>query len=434
MRTKSQSKDNVFDLKYELNELGISKLAKSSGYTVRSAKKVKAIDLLATFYSVAFISRFSLGNWAAHLSNRLRVGVSKQAIFYRINDTFTDLCRQLISRSMDKKLAVSRLTLLGRFSTVYVHDSTTVRLPNLLNRFYKGNYSKGQTKAVAKLQVCYELTRSRFSKLDLTPYCVNDQAAAPSIVPLLKKGDLIIRDLGYFVLETFSRIIAKKAHFISKYKAEVTLWNPNTGQPINLRQLLKNRTFVRKEVLIGKEEQLPVLLIANKVSPSVALIRRTKAKKDRDKRKKLTDEKLQLMGWDIFITSIRDLSSTQIRELYKLRWQIEIIFKSWKSGLKLESTIPKHLKHKQLAEAIIYMILLCVIILVTPLMLRVQQDKAPPDEEQPVSLLKLVSIVMPLMVSKDGILTLKDMEILRKNITYEARKRKPFTYKMRKLT
>lgn len=46
-----------------------------------------------------------------------------------------------------------------------------------------------------------------------------------------------------------------------------------------------------------------------------------------------SDTTIELLGTSIYITNIKDefLSAEQVHEFYSLRWQIEIIFKTWKS-------------------------------------------------------------------------------------------------------
>ena len=62
-------------------------------------------------------------------------------------------------------------------------------------------------------------------------------------------------------------------------------------------------------------------------------------KKKKDSRNNPSKNSLKLCGWDIIITNIskNDIEPDIIIELYKLRWKIEIIFKTWKSFFNLKS-------------------------------------------------------------------------------------------------
>lgn len=56
------------------------------------------------------------------------------------------------------------------------------------------------------------------------------------------------------------------------------------------------------------------------------------------KRQVLSAERLELCGWTVLLTNapIEKLSFEQAFELYRLRWQIERLFRLWKEHLKLD--------------------------------------------------------------------------------------------------
>jgi len=113
-------------------------------------------------------------------------------------------------------------------------------------------------------------------------------------------------------------------------------------------------------VLCGSEERLPVRLIAIKLDQEQTTERIRKAKKDRDKRLNHSSEYYFLLGYVIFITNVgQDIwQAAQAAEAYRCRWNIEILFKSWKSGLKAGRHIPQATKHTERVESYLYMMLL----------------------------------------------------------------------------
>lgn len=154
---------------------------------------------------------------------------------------------------------------------------------------------------------------------------------------------LNINDLGYFSLESLKTIDkGKKAYYISRLLHGTGLVTPDY-EPINLSQLLKNqpRQAFEMEMLLGKpaKYQLPCRLICIPLRQEVADRRRQKAKENA-KRKGRTPSKeyLDSLDWIILVTNVPSsmLSIQQVALLYRVRWQIELVFKLWKSycGLK----------------------------------------------------------------------------------------------------
>ena len=384
--------------------------------------------LIVSFFNCCSTGRFSLSNWAVQLGCFIGKTVSKQAIFERINTELVQVLGKLIENSLNERIVKNKSKLLSRFANVYVQDSSCLSLPDALRRWYSGNYSRGKIKSVAKLQVVFNLTKGVFSGLRLTPYSINDQAASSEIIPLLHKGDLVIRDMGYFVLRVLTAIREKKADFITRLKSEVTIFDARTEEPIKLKKILGKRTFLKKQVLIGKDERLPVWLIAIKVDNSVVRQRRSKIHKDRDKRKRITTEKLHVAGWDVFVTSIDEISAQEISDIYRLRWQIEIIFKSWKTHLRMEDNISPHLKKPALFCAMIFLTLLLVVLLVMPVYQSIIANL-----KKATSILKLTQIIQQIMHQIIHGINAQMLRYIAYYASYESRKRENITGKIWKL-
>jgi hypothetical protein len=428
MRTGSPNKDSKHDLNFKLKMLGIGKLEREYGFVKRRAGKIKIRPFLLSFFRACFDDGFSLSNWAFQLSLLEGKSISKQAVFYRLDSSFIALLKTLLEKALVNQMQTTALVK-SKFKNVYIQDGTTLKLPDNLNTVYKGNYSRGETKSVAKLQVIYNATKRSFQSILLTPFTKNDQAASIDILPMLRKGDLVIRDMGYFVLSTFREIIQKKADFISRYKKDVTISDINSGESLPILKILKGKDLVKRKVLVGVKEQLPCTLIAIKLCSKVAEARRRKAIKDRDQRLRYTKEKKILLGWDIYLCSDEGMEIREVQNYYETRWQIEIIFKSWKSGLHLESSIPRHLKYAYLAETVIYLQMLFVVLMLTPIynILRAIQQR----NNRQISLLKTIKIALKLLLSNGLKLNTKIAHKLSCFTLYEVRKRTTMEEKLR---
>jgi hypothetical protein len=83
---------------------------------------------------------------------------------------------------------------------------------------------------------------------------------------------------------------------------------------------------------------VPARFVALKLPQQVADERRRKANINRDKRLKPSEVSMYLLGWAIFVTNVPlDIwQPLELAKVYRMRWRIEIIFKTWKSHFHFE--------------------------------------------------------------------------------------------------
>ena len=237
---------------------------------------------------------------------------------------------------------MDRTKLFGFFGKVYLEDSSCLKLPTNLASFFPGPYSHKGSCATAKIQLRLELLNEWYEGLWLQSYRDNDQKHSKDILSVLKAGDLVIRDLGYWSLKVFKQISECQAFFLSRYRHGVACLDTQSGEAFDLLALLKQRqragqVVIDIPILLGKKVQMPVRLVAIKTPEQVAQIRRRKAAKDRNWRTNHSKEYFELLGWTIFVTNVQaqPWSYKDVLKAYRLRWRIEMIFKCWKSKWKL---------------------------------------------------------------------------------------------------
>jgi hypothetical protein len=366
MKANSQRKSDQSTsfIEKRLNKISLEKLSKESEFSKRKSKKITAKDFLLGFFLMTHSKESqSYRNWAIKIGWLIKDRVSKQALWKKMGQAQITFLKEVLSSIIEDKIDDLRSEKLKMFNNIVVEDSTNIQLDDKLNKEYPGNrnqHNNNET-ALLKIQAAYNITSRKFIRLDITSFRDNDQGYSPKIVQILQRGDLIIRDLGYFVLRVFQKLNKEGIFFISRMKKGVNVYSKKDEIVIDLAKMLKKRGRLDIEVFLGEKERLPVRLIALPVKEEIASERRRKAKSNRDRRCKPSKEHLYLLGWEIFITNVGKeiLSSTDVAELYFIRWRIEIIFKSWKSYFKIIS-IPKE-ANKIRVESYIY----CMLIFIT---------------------------------------------------------------------
>jgi len=224
------------------------------------------------------------------------------------------------------------------FHSVKLLDSSYINLPENMRDQYRGYGSSYQnrpcsTQGGLKIQLVYDYLNQIISRLDFKEGVRSDQGYKDYLEDI-SSGDLLIADLGYFAPNSFKIIDERKAYFLSRYKADTNLYEPDTNEKIDLLALLKNQEFMAKEFLLGSQPKLKVSVVCQKLTQEQAAYRRRKANKLAKSRGYTSSRRNQhLLDWAIFITNIPSsyVAAEDLSKLYRLRWQVELLFKLYKS-------------------------------------------------------------------------------------------------------
>lgn len=425
-RNKSYDKENAILSK--LKTKTINKIARSSGFIQRSTGKISPKNLLIGFMIMISKQRNTYCDWATEIGLLEKKTISKQALNERmkpetkqfVKNFLQDLLKQELSRGKVGKIK----GVLKQFKNIQIDDSTTLSLPDALVEEFPGNKSRGVPKAQAKIHAMYNLSENNFSFLNVHSFSNNDQSLSADVLPYLQKGDLCLRDMGFTVLEVVSKLIDKGVYFIARKKYCTKVFEVQSKIEVSLLKELRKTKFIDREVLVGSKQQIKVRLVAIPLSPQQAQERRRKARADRDRRLKHTPEYYELLGYTIYITNVssKQCNAKEIFQLYKLRWNIEIIFKSWKSCFSIEKLIHNQCKNAIRVNCIIYLMLTYIYLFHVIWWHQCEKDIGTQPTRESLSILKLANFFknhfMELITSKSNKEIIKQMKV---HCMYEKR-------------
>jgi len=271
------------------------------------------------------------------------VEISQQGIDKRFGPEAAECMRQVLEAAMEEviKAEPATIPILQRFNGVHLLDSSTIGLPEKLAEIWPGcNSNQGKTAAL-KIQVDINYSNGSLHKLWLQAGRKHDQCEQAQSIEL-PKGALRIADLGYFKLEWLKNAAKNGVFWLSRLKTGTNLYTVE-GQVLELGTWLTSQKTVRVDMPIrmGAKHQIQCRLLAERVPPTVAAERRRKLKRNAQKKgQTLSKVRLALADWTLLITNLsaEQLSLEEALVLYRVRWQIELLFKLWKSvGLVDES-------------------------------------------------------------------------------------------------
>jgi hypothetical protein len=318
----------------------VAQTAANKCKVIRRQRKFSATSLLQTF-TMGFLTKADASDEdLAQVAGQLGVGVTTQAIEQRHTPQMATFLQEVFQHSA--RVAVGSMKLLApilkRFTKVEIKDGSTITLPASMQEQFAGcGGSHDSGKAAMKLQTGLEL-RSGAVTIELEQGRSPD-AATPRQHERLGPGSLTIKDLGYFDLDVMQEQDDHGEYFLSRlqFGTKVYVDGQDLGGNMDVLRWLAKQPgpFVEREVLLGKIKKLKVRLIAWRAPQEVADRRRRRLRQDLLKKKgrEPSDERLAWCDWTIVVTNIpvELLTPEEAVVMYGARWQVELLFKRWKS-------------------------------------------------------------------------------------------------------
>jgi hypothetical protein len=329
----------------------IEAAARRTGFVRRASKITGKVFLALVTFGPWSTAKTSLAQLAAKAGQLpAPVEVSPEAIHQRMNTRALAFLREMLQSAFAKLHTgntVCEEGLFAPFTRVHLADSTGFGLPDTLKDLFPGAGGSG-ARAGAKLQLVWDYKSSTFDHFALIPWNIPDNKYIDTVVALAQRGALFLFDLGYFKLAAFAHIVAAQAYFLSRLNHQTTLLEAVAGRVrvVELARVLATepRPLLEKAVFLGARERVAARLIAARMPEVVVNERRRQARKTAKKRGYTPSQAhLTLLAWNLFITNVPGTVWTPetVCKAYPLRWQVELIFKSWKSYLHL-ATLPTH--------------------------------------------------------------------------------------------
>ena len=338
----------------------IDNLSKKSGFIKRKGKMSAEKFMAFSIFSSDDLCIKSLSSLCARLEVQFGIIISPQSLNERFNDNSVKFLQELFNSMLIKEnnLLQDRNSSLSQiFNRILVTDSTVLTLPKEFYNIFRGCGSK-QLGSALKIQLQFDLISGNFTCCEVQEGVVADASYVKTMLDAIKPNDLSLADLGYFKSDFLNKINKKGAYYISKIKCNTNVYikNPNpefykTAGNIkkytefikvdiyeSIKNLKEGETIELKDVFIGSEKELKPRLILTKLDKAQTEKRANKLLKN--VKKKRGTFNLQSISWNClnaYITNVEDniLTSEEIHLFYSLRWQVELMFKIWKSIFKI---------------------------------------------------------------------------------------------------
>jgi hypothetical protein len=316
--------------------------ADRAGVSTGLIKRVRAFTG-ATFAQTVVLGQMQEGEIAlsdlASFARQVGVNVSAQAIDKRFTEKTATFFAELLNATFTQVVAADpvAIPLLERFSEVVVEDSTTLSLPDDLEKVWRGcGNATESAKSAFKVQIRWDLLTGAFKGQALTDGRVPD-TKSPLRLNRRQRRSVRIIDLGYFDTHQFQKDGEGEGYWICRLKVGGSLLVfDEAGHPLDLCEVLSTYagcTSYECTIQVSATTRLPARLIAYPVPEEIAIQRRKRNTRKAQKHSRKPSKKvLDLCGWTLVITNIgaEELNHQEALVLLRARWQIELLFKLWK--------------------------------------------------------------------------------------------------------
>ena len=227
------------------------KLARLSRFVLRTPRKIFPDQLLRSVLLALCAKTHHFRAVAEKISSLCEHDPSRQAVFERLKSEaaagfFCAAFRQVLSEQCHRFSDRHPTATLENFKSVYqriiIEDGSVLPLHHSLAERFRGAVDQYGETAALRLRWAFDLLTGETIDAELHHWRDNDMSTAFDLLAHLKKGDLVLRDMGYFCLQSFHEIIeiiGIGAFFITRLP-EGTVISDEKGERIDpLRRLRK---------------------------------------------------------------------------------------------------------------------------------------------------------------------------------------------------
>lgn len=267
--------------------------------------------------------------------------ITPQGLEQRFTATAAHLVQQALVCAVEQVITSrpAAIPILQRFEGVYLRDSSVISLPPALVEMWPGVGNSHGATAALKLQVELNFRTGQLHGPVIQSGRTQDQTS-PFQRQALPAGALHVADLGYFNLERLAQDDQRGVYWLTRLKGGTAVYSP-AGERLDLVRWLnmQGEGVLDQPVVVGMQQQLPCRLLAVRVPQEVAEQRRRRLRDyARKKQVPLNAETFALAAWTLVITNVppETLSLQEALVLLRVRWQVELLFKLWKSHARVD--------------------------------------------------------------------------------------------------
>jgi len=269
----------------------------------------------------------SLADLLREFNHQNGATVAYKAFYNRLaREGFVQFMRQMLARLIERlciqTLAPTGHTAIARFTDIVIQDGSSFALKKHLRDVFPGRFTKNGPAAI-EIHVTYSGFSDEASVVEIAPDCKAERQFLPA--PSSLTGKLLLADRGYPSVSYFDAVRAHGGSFVMRLTTSHNPWvraawidgkRVPLAKPVRLSCFIAQNAGRRMDLDVEYERGQNVTGFRVVVVPTVTAGQKTMTRLCTNLPR--TPFSLDLVG-----------------RLYRFRWQIELLFKEWKSYANL---------------------------------------------------------------------------------------------------
>ena len=324
-------------MRYVLEEVA-EKEGRETGFVQRQGKLSGKSFVQAMVFGVLGKPELSYTE-LSQAAGSVGVTISPQGLEQRFTPAASQLMEAVLQAGVKQVMSggATRIAILQRFAGVYVRDSSVIVLPSICQEQWPGVGSQAGGSAGLKLHVSLNYSSGEMHGPAITNARTHDHQS-PFQTEYVPRGALKIADLGFFDLDQFATDQAEGVYWLSRLKVSTVVLDLD-GQRIDLLKRLSGVDRLDCPILLGNVQRIPCRLLVLRAPQEVVDQRRRRLHEYAVRKQvPVSARSLALAQWTLLVTNVPSelLSLKEALILYRVRWQIELLFKLWKQHAKID--------------------------------------------------------------------------------------------------
>jgi hypothetical protein len=331
-----------------LNKTELDRLARITGFNQRCgrAKITGSLFLDLLIFNADKLSNRTLEDCCEVMMYRHGLSITRQSLHERFNANAVFFLKSVLETLLRRKFTFPPdPDKIKKYRRVLIKDSTCFQLPETMKEAYPGSGGKGSGAAV-RIQFEYDILSGSLLDLNITAFNRQDATDSIETADHISEGDLVIRDIAYMHKRALTMITDKNASYISRLDNRISVHELRNDryERVDFSSIYKEMRKKRKSVMetfvaLGADlshcSRLIIYMIPENIQEQ--RLRKIRYERKRNGSGEPTKELKDRSRLVLIITNDLEISAEHLYSLYMLRWQIELVFKTWKSICGLAS-------------------------------------------------------------------------------------------------